>query len=88
LASLKTDYAIDRELKYSIRPDGDRFIATAEMVYKHNGKFDWRTSRYRTYARIFVPVGSEWISTTGAMKWDRTVGEGPTDKGVNWDVIG
>jgi hypothetical protein len=22
------------------------------------------------------------------MKWDRTVGEGPTDKGVNWDVIG
>ena len=82
LASLKTDYAMNRELKYSIRPNGDRYIATVEMIYKHNGKFDWRTSRYRTYARVFVPVGSEWISTTGAMKWDRTAGAGPTDKGI------
>lgn len=83
LASLKTDYALDRQLKYSIRPEGDKYIATAEMFYKHKGEFDWRTTRYRTYARVFVPVGSELILTTGAMKWDRTLGEGQTDVGVD-----
>lgn len=82
LASLKTDHAIKRELKYSIRSKGDRYVAIVEMIYNHNGVFDWRTSRYRTYARVFVPIGSEWISTNGAMNWDRTSGIGPTDIGV------
>jgi len=82
LASLKTDHAIKRELKYSIRPQDDRYIATVEMIYNHKGVFDWRTSRYRTYARIFVPIGSEWISTKGAMNWDRTEEAGTTDIGV------
>lgn len=82
LASLKTDYIMKRELKYSIRLEGNRYVATVEMIYKHNGTFDWRTSRYRTYARVFVPTGSQLMATTGAMKWDRTSGVGPTDSGI------
>jgi len=82
LAALKTDHAIKRSLKYTVAPEKDgRIKATAEMAYIHNGKFDWRTTRYRTYARVFVPIGSELISYDGAMKWDRTPGKGEVDHG-------
>lgn len=62
LAALKTDHALERFLNYQISrsPEG-RFLASAQMLYKHQGGFDWRTTRYRTYVRIFVPIGSELI---------------------------
>ncbi|MBI4992806.1 MAG: DUF4012 domain-containing protein [Candidatus Magasanikbacteria bacterium] len=82
LASLKTDHAIKRVLNYKIIQQADgRFLATAEMKYNHTGKFDWRTSRYRTYARVYAPLGSELISVSGAMKWDRSSGPGEVDQG-------
>ncbi|HBU07376.1 MAG TPA: hypothetical protein DEB09_04830 [Candidatus Magasanikbacteria bacterium] len=82
LAALKTDYSINRELKYSVKKDETgKLVATAEMLYNHTGIFDWRTTRYRTYTRIFVPVGSELISADGVMKWDRTKEKGEVDKG-------
>lgn len=67
LGALKTDHAIKRTLSYAIQPrilpNGDRYYeATATMKYVHSHPFDWRTSRYRTYARVFVPEGSELIS--------------------------
>lgn len=82
LAALKTDVALEREMKYSLKNEDDKLVATTEINYKHTGHFDWRTSRYRTYARIFVPEGSELISVDGAMKWDRTSEPGVIDQGV------
>lgn len=86
LAALKTDRVIDRELSYSLskRADG-RMVATAAMTYTHTGSFDWRTSRYRTYARIFVPAGSELISTAGDMRTDRSTDRGRIDQGEQFD---
>lgn len=82
LAALKTDYAIKRTLNYFLEKQTDgRLLAVASMNYVHTGKFDWRTTRYRTYARIFVPLGSELVSTTGAMKSDRTTAPGIIDQG-------
>jgi hypothetical protein len=83
LAALKTDYVMDKILSYTISKDEKtkKYIATATMKYIHNGKFDWRTTRYRTYARIFVPNGSELLSSNGAMKWDRTAAAGSVDQG-------
>lgn len=90
LASLKTDWVIERNLKYTLAQDKSfdvaqgkdgRLVATAEMTYNHGGVFDWRTSRYRTYARVFVPAGAELLSYEGAMKWDRTVGKGEVEQG-------
>ena len=82
LAALKTDHAMVRTLYYSIRPREDgRYVAVAEMKYSHQGSFDWRTSRYRTYARIFVPQGAELLSTQGSMKGDRTTEPGEIDEG-------
>jgi len=77
LASLKTDHAIERTLEYHIEPRADgRYVATASMRYVHTGMFDWRTTRYRTYARLFVPKGSELLSSDGSMKWDRSTEPG------------
>ncbi|HRH23273.1 MAG TPA: DUF4012 domain-containing protein [Candidatus Magasanikbacteria bacterium] len=87
LGALKTDHAIKRTLSYSIEPrvlsNGDHYYeATATMKYVHSQPFDWRTSRYRTYARVFVPQGSELISTVGSMKTDRSLQSGIIDSGV------
>lgn len=63
LAALKTDYAIKRNVTYTSNPDNDKnMISRTKMVYTHTGSFDWRTSRYRTYARVYVPEGSKLIS--------------------------
>ncbi len=81
LAALKTDHAMKRELTYTIEPRGNQFVAKASMKYTHTGVFDWRTSRYRTYARVYVPRGSQLLETKGAMKWDRSKEPGVIDQG-------
>ena len=93
LASLKTDKVMDRELSYSFSPvtttkpgevgtGTNKFIATVKMKYTNNGTFTNFTTRYRTYARVFLPTGSQFISVKGSLKMDRTVGEGVVDQGV------
>jgi len=69
LGSLKTDYALDRTLSYHIigKQDG-RYLAQATMTYEHNGTFDWRTTRYITYARVYAPLGSTFQSVQGTLK--------------------
>lgn len=67
LGALKTDHAINRTLKYSLIPVVDvsgkkYFQVTATMQYVHTHDFDWRTSRYLSYARVYVPLGSQLIS--------------------------
>lgn len=65
LASLKSDPAVKRTVSYSLSMDGDRPTATLSMQYHHVGDFDERTTRYRTYVRMYVPSGSEFISADG-----------------------
>jgi len=78
LGSLKTDHAIERHLDYSLRfSKEEKVIATAKMTLKHNGKFDWRTSRYRDYARVFVPSGSQLVES------DKSIDEGE-ENGYHW----
>lgn len=69
LAALKTDHAMKRNLSYNIvgKQDG-RYIAKTTMTYIHQGTFDWRTTRYLTYARIFVPSGAEIIDVDGKLR--------------------
>lgn len=63
LASLKTDKVIDRELYYSFAPTNTgEYLATVKMKYVNNGSFTPFTTRYRTYARVFLPIGSRFIS--------------------------
>ena len=83
LGALKTDFAITRTLDYTILATStDKFIATAKMKFVHQGKFDWRTSRYRDYVRVFVPVGSRLIKVTGSMEADKSSKQGMIDQGI------
>lgn len=71
LGSLKSDPVVKREINYHVVPDGDRLRATVSITYNHQGHFDWKTTRYRTYTRLYVPVGSEFIEANGMLKDDR-----------------
>ncbi len=83
LASLKTDKVMDRELSYSFAPTtSGQYVATVKMKYTNHGTFTDFTTRYRTYARIFLPMDSKFISVLGSMKSDRTPGVGVVDQGV------
>ena len=86
LAALKTDHALNRTLNYSFTKNDDgEYVASASMKYEHTGEFDWRTSRYRTYSRVFVPLGSEFVSVEGAMRTDRSNEPGTVDIGIDMD---
>ncbi|MEK7131283.1 MAG: DUF4012 domain-containing protein [Patescibacteria group bacterium] len=83
LASLKTDKVMDRELSYSFVSIGTgKYVATVKMKYTNKGAFTKFTTRYRTYARVFLPAGSQFISVKGSLKNDRTTGVGAVDRGM------
>jgi len=66
LGSLKSDPAINRTIKYALNSLDDGTIqATASMTYEHTGDFNWKTTRYRTYTRLYVPLGSTLIEVSG-----------------------
>jgi hypothetical protein len=95
MASLKTDKVIDRELSYSFAlarnastsvaggpTTTGKYVGTTKMKYINKGSFTKFTTRYRTYARVFLPVGSQFISVAGSMKSDRSPGVGVVDQGI------
>lgn len=82
LAALKTDKVMTRELSYSFAPTSSgKYLATVKMKYTNNGSFTKFTTRYRTYARVFLPVGSQFVSVAGSLKADRTA-PGIVDQGI------
>ncbi len=66
LGALKTDWAITRSLSYAISPatNTGAYQGSVTMKYVHGAPADWRTSRYLTYARLFVPPGTRLIGAT------------------------
>lgn len=77
LASLKTDPAVGRNTKYKIFEDDRGYQITVERTYTNTGKLTWKTTRYRTYARVYVPQGSELLSSSGKMVDCKNGDEGP-----------
>ena len=72
LASLKTDAVVDRTIGYRIYPDESGALhGVATITYKNNGSFTWKTTRYRTYTRIYAPAGSRFLRGEGAMENDK-----------------
>lgn len=65
LGALKTDAVMARSLTYTISPNKNGYVATAAMQLAHRGVHDKFTSRYRDYARVFVPEGSVLIKSEG-----------------------
>ncbi len=73
LAALKTDGMMDKQVSYMLDArDPQHPTATVTLTYKNNVQhIDWRYTRYRSYTRVYVPEGSQLISSTGSMKDDR-----------------
>jgi len=81
LASLKSDPTVERTINYLVNEKNGEYQAQVSIKYNHTGDFDWKTTRYRTYSRIYVPKGSELISTSGSMANDRSNQEGEIEVG-------
>jgi len=75
LGALKTDAAMSRSISYNLEQGTNGLFVKLRINYKHNGGFDWRTTRYRTYTRIYVPLGSELVKAEGFTEGDTRVGQ-------------
>ncbi len=67
LASLKSDPGVKRIITYTLNRDSDNFIADVIIKYKNEGTITWKTTRYRTYTRLYVPKGSVLLKSSGSM---------------------
>jgi hypothetical protein len=65
LAALKTDAVINRSLDYIVQETADGLVAKVKINYANQGGFTWKTTRYRTFTRIYVPKGSQLIKVAG-----------------------
>lgn len=75
MAALKTDQVIDRAVNYSVDlSDSNNRRAKLQITYTNKGRFTHFTTRYRTWAQVYLPAGAELISYEGAEKTDK---EGP-----------
>lgn len=68
LGAFKSDAVIKKNISYDFSYQGEKIIATLKLDYQHEGDFDWRTTRYRSYTRVYVPSGSKFISLNGISK--------------------
>lgn len=68
MASLKTDPTVKKSVRYELRPEDGRLRAKVTATYEHKGWFDWRTTRFRTYTRLYAPAGSQLIASNGFIK--------------------
>ncbi len=72
LAALKTDPVVQRFVTYTLQPQSDTYRATLVIRYVHQGSFDWKTTRYRSYTRVYVPLGSKLVGVDGSLLNDLT----------------
>ncbi len=65
LGAFKSDVVVKKNLSYTVTEDRGGLSATVKLNYRHEGNFDWRTTRYRSYTRVYAPLGSYLVSLSG-----------------------
>jgi len=75
MAALKTDAVISRNINYRLEEGNNGLFAKLFLGYAHHGNFDWKTSRYRTYTRVYVPAGSTLLASRGVSTSEVTIGQ-------------
>lgn len=81
LASLKSDPVVDRKMDYRLSRQGEDLVASAKITYTNRGEFSWKTTRYRTYTRLYAPRGSVLREVRGAMVKEKDPAPGTADVG-------
>jgi len=79
LASLKTDQVMVRTQSYTVVPEDGGLKATLKITYQNTGTFDWKTTRYNTYTRVYVPAGSVLIDSSGAQAREKSNAPGKVE---------
>jgi len=87
LAAFKTDAVMQKNINYNLSKDSNKLKSEVKLSYRHEGGFDWRTTRYRSYTRIYVPLGSQLISLHG-LNQDNTDISYSDDLELNKTVFG
>lgn len=87
LAALKTDAVVNRSISYKLEQKDDGLLAKLKINYAHNGGFDWRTTRYRTYTRLYVPAGAK-LTKIKINNEDKDISEIDITKEFNKSVFG
>ncbi|MDA3840345.1 MAG: DUF4012 domain-containing protein [Patescibacteria group bacterium] len=65
MAAYKTDAVMGKAIEYSVDQSVGGLFAKLKINYSHRGLFDWKTTRYRSYTRVYVPKGSQLIKSWG-----------------------
>ncbi len=78
MGALKTDGVMEKRILYGLDASHPNELrATVTLRYRNtNNTPNWRYTRYRDYVRVYVPEGSELISTVGAMEDDLSKTQG------------
>ena len=64
MGALKTDFFMKREMNYDVDFTQPKPTVTLNIKYKNTAPYgDWRTSDYHAYLRVYVPKGSEFVSS-------------------------
>jgi hypothetical protein len=58
LAAFKTDAVVGKKIKYEVYSGSNPF-SRLELSYNHRGGFDWRTTRYRSYTSVYLPLNAK-----------------------------
>jgi hypothetical protein len=86
LASLKSDPVVERAVTYELYQNAsEQWVGRVAIEYKHTGTFDWKTTRYRTYTRVYLPMGTELLNVEGSWLNDKT--QNPTRSLGTVDVV-
>lgn len=62
LGAFKSDSVMVKDIDYRLGFSDGESNSNLELSYRHEGGFDWRTTRYRSYTRVYVPQGSSLTS--------------------------
>lgn len=75
MASLKSDPGVKRTITYDLEVNRNQeVIGNLTIHYSNQGTFSWKSTRYRTWVRVYVPEGSQLLSYEGAMENDKLAG--------------
>lgn len=86
LAALKTDDVMERSIQHGIAEQDGKLVGTTSIHYKNNGSFTNIYTRYRTFNRIYIPLGSQLLSAEGYLTTDLLQGGKPTTPSVTEDA--
>lgn len=65
LAAFKSDAVVKKKINYELSQRNGSATASLTLNYRHEGDFNWRTTRYRSYTRIYLPLGSRFVTSSG-----------------------